>query len=198
MATAASFYVSSTTHNSATIRVELGDGYSKFRIFCRTAGGATAKDTTLTRTADFNYTISGLSSSTDYAVNVCSIPASGQGGEWAVAEDFTTDSAPAPTRPTNWEWWSDVRAGQPIAFTDAEFQAFYDKIDAFRIYRGVSAWPNFIPVSRGTPISADIVNEARAAIAEITTAALPPTARGGEPITASYFNALKDYLNSVT
>lgn len=109
-----------------------------------------------------------------------------------------TESKPAPTRPANWAWWSTVAQDRPIRLSAAEWNAFYDRIDAFRNYVGFGSWPNFIPVSRGTPISAAIVNEVRAAIAPMTTEAMPPyVAAGKTPISASYFNQLKDYLNSV-
>lgn len=75
---------------------------------------------------------------------------------------------PQPTRPTDWEWWSTVALNQPIAFTVAEWEAFYAKIDEFRAYKGLEPWPNFVPVSKGAAISAKMVNETRAAIAPMT------------------------------
>ena len=105
-----------------------------------------------------------------------------------------------PDKPSDWSWWSDVRAGQPVAFTVAEFQAFYDRIDAFRVYKFGAGheWPAFKPVEKGKPITADIVNEARAAIAPMTAATMPPTVYPGvTPVSGDYLNKLKDYLNSV-
>lgn len=202
MPTAATFYVLSADYNKAMLRVELGEGYPKFRIFCRLSSSSSAvvHDKTVSRTADFNYVITGLQPDTEYTVNICSVPANGQGGVWAGAETFVTGRAPAPVRPANWAWWTDVRAGVPVAFTAEEFQAFYDRINAFRVYKfgAGSEWPNFVPVSKGVAISAKMMQEVTAAIQPMTAAAMPPIPTAGKTvITADYFNKLKEYLNSV-
>lgn len=201
MSTAATFYVLSTDYNKAMLRIELGEGYPKFRIFCRLTADSAAvvHDKTVSRTADFNYVITGLDPDTEYTVNVCSVPASGQGGVWSISEDFVTGSAPFPARPANWSWQSTVAKGEPIALTAAEWRAFYARIDAFRAYKGLGAWPNFVPVDKGTALSAKMMREVTAAIQPMTTAAMPPIPTAGKTeITADYFEKLRDYLNSVT
>lgn len=101
-------------------------------------------------------------------------------------------------RPDNWFWWSTVAPGQPIALSAAEWNAFCGRIDEFRVYTGRDVWPGWLPVGSGTDISADIVNEARRAIAPMgPTAPLPPWVNPGDTIKAFYFNTLRAYLNSV-
>lgn len=114
-----------------------------------------------------------------------------------IYDECSTDEKPAPARPADWSWWSAVAAGKPVNISADEWKAFYDRIDAFRIYAGQGAWGLYKPVSKGTVISAAIVNEVRAAIGPITTAARPKYINPGDPITADYFNSLKDFLNSV-
>lgn len=107
--------------------------------------------------------------------------------------------APPPTRPENWKWWSVVEKNKPIAFTVAEWNAFYARINAFLGYRGQGPWPNFVPVYKGAPITAKMVQEVTAAIQGMTSAQMPPIPVAGKTvITADYFNKLKEYLNSVT
>lgn len=195
MATAATFYVSQITCDSATLRIELGDGYSKFRIFCRTDGGTTVKDATVTRTADFSYTITGLSPSTAYVVNVCSIPASGQDGQWAGSESFTTDIAPA--RPTNWSWWSVVSKGKPIGISASEWNAFCVRINEFRDYSGLAQYGAFVTARPGADISAAIVNHAVWAIGAMNSGAYALEVVPGGTVSAKFFNGLKNHLNGI-
>lgn len=192
----ATFTVTKITQTTARVNVTPGSGYTSFNVFARYRDNSTGVYEWEFKTASpFYADISGLTPGTWYTVNVCSIDGSKK--DWGTGKDF---QALPVARPTNWEWWSDVRPGQPVTFTTAEFRAFYDKIDEFRVYKfgPGNEWPNFKPVSKGTPLSAAIVNEARAAIAPMTTAAMPPTIYAGvTKISADYFNRLKEYLNSV-
>jgi hypothetical protein len=97
-------------------------------------------DTTIPFSAD----ISGLTAGTWYTARVCSID--GNRGDWRPTQDF---QALPVARPADWEWWSVVAEDQPIAFTVAEWSAFYSKINEFLEYRGQQPWPNFVPVDQG-------------------------------------------------
>lgn len=182
-----------TTKNTISFRLSAISRATSYLVFYRRTVDAVA---VRFETWDLENTLENLQADTEYTINYVGKNSYGTGPLMPEGKTATTNSA----RPTNWEWWSDVRAGQPVAFTVAEFQAFYDKIDEFRAYKyGTAAdWPNFKLVSKGTPLSAAIVNECRAAIAPITAATMPPTAYPGDPVSADYFNKLKDYLNSVT
>ena len=100
-------------------------------------------------------------------------------------------------RPDDWSWWSTVSSGSPIAITAREWNAFCTRINEFREYAELSSY-SFTSVSKGTPISATIVNQARSAISGISGhGTLPSAAVSGGKITATFFNRLASALNSI-
>lgn len=100
-------------------------------------------------------------------------------------------------RPDDWSWWSTVSSGSPIAITAREWNAFCTRINDFREYAELSSY-SFTSVSKGTPISATIVNQARSAISGISGhGTLPSAAVSGGKITATFFNRLASALNSI-
>lgn len=103
----------------------------------------------------------------------------------------------AAKRPGNWEWWSVIESGAPVRISANEWNSFCAKIDEFREYVGYQPF-GFGRVWRGDPITADLMNDARMAIASMgPTASVPPWRNPGDTISASYFMRLKDYLNSI-
>lgn len=134
-----------------------------------------------------------LEENTDY---VCNVAYPVYPATWLGAESFTTDSFGA-TRPYNWNWYSTVEQGAPIKLTALEWNDFCSRINEFRDYSGLSSY-DFTRVSRGDPIEASVVNEARSAISSISGhGSLPSKARSGRAITAAFFNDLKDALNYI-
>lgn len=110
------------------------------------------------------------------------------------ARYFTT---PASSRPNNWSWTSTISSGADIAITATEWNSFCSRINQFRSYKSLSSY-SFTTVSRGTTISATIVNQARTAINGISGhGTLPSAATSGGTITASFFNSLASALNSI-
>ena len=103
------------------------------------------------------------------------------------------------TRPSDWTWVSTVSSGSVIGLTAAEWTDFCSRINAFRAYKGLSQ-VSFTPVTRTvTPISASIVTSARTAISPMVSASSLPTAvNSGDPLSAAFFNGLKNALNSVS
>nr|WP_294372050.1 hypothetical protein [uncultured Ruminococcus sp.] len=103
------------------------------------------------------------------------------------------------TRPSDWTWVSTVSSGSVIGLTAAEWTDFCSRINAFRAYKGMSQ-ASFTSVTRTvTPISASIVNEARTAISPMVSASsLPEAVSSGDPLSAAFFNGLKNALNSVS
>lgn len=99
------------------------------------------------------------------------------------------------TRPDDWEWWNTIQSGKPIQLEAAEWNAFCERINEFRVWFGVNEY-DFTVVESGDPIKADIVNEARIAILTMT-ADIPRAVERGDPITAQFFLDLQDALNSV-
>jgi hypothetical protein len=112
-------------------------------------------------------------------------------------------------RPDNFIWTTTITQGGNIYQTDltnkilyiitaAEWVAFTAKINAFRVYKGLSAY-SFISVSSGTEITKAIINDARTAINDIgdRTVYLPAVRATGDIINEAYvYNQLKDSLNS--
>lgn len=113
---------------------------------------------------------------------------------WGTAPMVTTASA--AVRPNNWQWWSTIRKSYEIRISANEWNAFCDRINDFRDYVGLS-YRNFATVYSGTKISASIVNQARSAIADMTSRA-PHAVYAGDTITADFFLDLGDALNSVS
>ncbi len=101
---------------------------------------------------------------------------------------------PAPSRPDDWYWWSTIASGERVNISADEWNAFCDRINEFRSYCGFSDYP-FTYVWSGMLISADIVNEAYYAIADMKYGALPATSGG--TMYASFFLKLQDTLNSI-
>lgn len=110
-------------------------------------------------------------------------------------EAFTTL---ANARPDAWEWWSVVEKGAEIQLSAAEWNAFTACINDFRVYKDLAEYSFTTAVSGKTAISAAIVNQARTAIAAISGhGTLPAAAVQGDPVTAAFFNDLRDALNTV-
>ena len=193
--TAPTFTITNITETGADINVSPGTGYTRYRVFARLTSDPddVSYDWTFSKTIAFTAVMGSLEPKTKYTVNVCGVIGN-TSDKWAGAKTFTTGGK---SRPADWSWWSAGAAGKPISISADEWKAFYDRIDAFRVYAGQGAWGLYKPVSKGTVISAAIVNEVRAAIGPITTAARPKYINPGDPITADYFNSLKDFLNSV-
>ncbi len=146
-------------------------------------------------------TFGGLKASTGYAVNAGVV--SGSSTAWIGAQTFTTPSqsgggGETKKRPNDWYWQSIVRSGATIALSASEWNAFCDRINAFREYAGLSAY-YFTSVYRGLPISASIVNQARDAIAAVNSArGVPARVYSGDAISAAFFQNLQSALNSIS
>lgn len=97
-------------------------------------------------------------------------------------------------RPNSWYWHVDKVSGQNVNVTAAEWNSFCLRINQFRQYRNLSN-AYFTTVRTGDVITASIVNEARNAIASMTST--PALMYKGNDIYASYFNSLRDSLNSI-
>ena len=146
-------------------------------------------------------TFGGLSASTGYAVNAGVV--SGSSTSWIGAQYFTTPSqggggGETKPRPDNWFWQSIVQSGATISLSASEWNAFCERINAFREYAGLSDY-YFTTVYRGLPISASIVNQARDAISAINSArGVPSRVYSGDTINAAFFQSLQSALNSIS
>lgn len=117
----------------------------------------------------------------------------------AVTRRFSTN--PIPPRPSNWSWESTVSAGQAINMTAAEFNRFIDRVYEFLEYKEISdgSEPSYLYVTQGAQMRASDVNIVRSYIADMRPpTALPAEVLEGDTIRASFFNGLKNSLNSIT
>ena len=135
-------------------------------------------------------TFSVLSTGNSYAVNVA------VNDVQIGAQYFNT----APARPDNWAWTSAISSGSSIKISAQEWNSFCDRINEFRVYKGLPKYGLFVTVSKGTPISVAIVNHARWAISVIPGCGSVPSepVAGKTVITASFFSQLRTALNAVT
>lgn len=98
-------------------------------------------------------------------------------------------------RPNNWQWDSVKSSGSVVNVTASEWNRFLNRIDAFRLYKGLSSG-SYTYASVGGSITANQYNQARAAISSM--GATPYVATAGTQIYASQFNQIRDYLNAIT
>jgi hypothetical protein len=107
-------------------------------------------------------------------------------------------------RPYNWEWYSNqgsnpIAKGNKIGLTALEWNDFCKRINQFEVYQGKTTTSFTTAVGGKTKIGATICNKARTAISNLTGHGTLPSAAvaGTKPISASYFNDLRDALNKV-
>ena len=100
-------------------------------------------------------------------------------------------------RPSDWSWYTSKVSGSTVNITAQEWNSFCTKINQFRQYKNFSEY-SFTTVYTGGTITAAQANQARSAIASMTPpTSLPSNAVTGQPINASFFNGLRNSLNSI-
>lgn len=142
------------------------------------------------------WTFTGLSPGTTYLVKISVRAADQSAIGSAVTLSFTTQ----PERPANWEWESTVSSGRAINMTAAEFNRFVDRVSEFinYVYGDVGVDASSYYVTKGTRMRAIEVNAVRALINTMyPETPVQNAAVSGETITASFFNGLKNSLNSI-
>ena len=140
-----------------------------------------------TATGDrFTQSFSVLSPGRSYTVNV-------QVGDVRLgAQTFTVKES---VRPTDWSWVGILYAGCPYENLTAEaWNRFEDRIDEFRLYKGLTAY-GFTRAVRGMTLLVTLFSEAEMAISGIPGHGTVPT---GREMAMTYFNGLAAALNAVT
>lgn len=180
---AATFSVTATTSKGATIYVTLGSGYSQFRIFVRLTSDANSVvyDQTVTRTSSFSYSISGLSPSTNYTINVCSVATSQS--EWATARTFTTNAGVA-----QWSWTTSNGSASAI-----QTVAMYNAINGTRQLDGLSflVWNDLCDKVNETAVTAG-----DSWLTSWGTLSATKMSSSSKALTAQRFNALKNNIGA--
>lgn len=140
--------------------------------------GKTAADGTYT----ISYTITpGLSYACNVAVN----------GTRLGAKTFTAGSG--TKRPANWEW-SGIYSGAPYENLNAlQWNRFSDRINEFRAYKGLTAYP-FTEAVSGVTLLSTLFSESRSAINDIPGHGTVPTVLY---LSATSLNQLAAALNAV-
>lgn len=119
------------------------------------------------------------------------------GRYWSAGSARVTVDA-AAQRPANWSWWSTVAQGAAIQISAAEFRAFLDRINEFRVYTGLPEYGAFVYPSAGDVMTAVMMGHPVYAIRAMGPSIATPTAPfAGDPITAAFFNGLRNSLNSI-
>ena len=109
----------------------------------------------------------------------------------------TVDSD-APARPDDWAWWSVIQTGAEVKISAYEWENFCNRINEFRLYCGLPEYGAFVDVTPGvTEISYDVVKHAVWAINAMNPPIKATATSSGSPIYASFFNRLRDALNSI-
>lgn len=194
-------YSISYTGRSVTYTIQYESGYSVYRVIIRTGkleesgiGTILLDKVYYDVTATFSDTFSGLEPGTVYTINCRASYSSG----WMGAKEFTTLS-----RPADWAWQTNIRQGASVPLhtsgvlapiTANEWNLFCSRINAFRSYTGLSAY-SFTTVSRGTRITASILNQAKNAIGAIPGSGALPTEYN--LISASLYQTFASALNAV-
>lgn len=171
------------------------NGYENFRLeLWRDGSYLSTTNWTTSSTSDYTrQTFYGLSSGTQYSAKAWARYAGGSNNY--LGEAYYSTDAPAPVRPSEWSWFTTKTSGQDVNLTASEWNSFCDRINEFRDYKGQGSY-TFTSAYTGAEITASIVNQARSAIGQ-AGAAVPSLAVSGGTMTASFFNGLKDSLNSI-
>lgn len=192
---AVSFTLSSITSDSVIVNVKVDPSYGYYRVFCRLADDEddTTYDSGVFSASDnFQEPIDGLYPETKYAVNVGYNNTGGNNVTWLGKKTFTTKSE-APEIYFEWTYAGLNENGSPVAGAS--------KKAGLGVYVTANEWNELIScinqkmgtslsgVTRGTEISAAIVNRAASALGVKTVSK-------DSPITASFFNQLMNKVNA--
>lgn len=140
----------------------------------------------------------GLSPGTTYQVKAVIYTYSDNGSSYTTEEvtaNLKTTGSAGSVRPNNWAWSPPITAGSEIRISAAHWNAFCSRINAFRVFADLSP-RNFTPAQTGQEITSWRAISVAGAIYDMTGGPVPAP-QVGDPITAAFFNDLRDRLNSV-
>jgi len=181
-------WTATATSNSITTYVTFGANTHHVNVYL--PGASTP---TLTLYSNGNVTHTGLTANTNYTLYIQA---------WDSTETYGSGSQSyvvktAGARPSNFSGWGiTVAAGQPCAITAAKWNEFTAKINAFRVYKGLSNY-GFTTAVPGNDIYAWMANQLISGMTGLGVS-LPSTVSSGGDFTAAWLNALTTALNSVT
>lgn len=100
-------------------------------------------------------------------------------------------------RPNNWTSFPAMTAGQPFNLTASNWNSFCTRIQEFLTYKNknLNDYP-FTTAVQGQPATATQINQARTAIASMTT--VPTAIVSGQDVKPTHLTDLQNSLNSIT
>lgn len=186
-----SFASSQVAANSITVTAsatDSGSGVSGFYFYRNGTYVGVAYGSSVT------YQYTGLTTQTTYTLTCQAFDAQSNTSALSSALAIKT----LDPRPSNFAWTNSKSSGSDFNLAAAEWNALATKINAFRVYKGLSTYP-FTTVNAGNNYEAYYFNQAVTAISEMSPpTSLPSTVTSGAFIYASQLNGLVSNLNSIT
>lgn len=140
-----------------------------------------------------NYTYTGLSPQTTYALTCRAYDAQQNTSSLSVPRTVTTGGA----RPSNYIWSTTKTSGGNFNLSAAEWNGLLVRINAFRVYKGLSAY-SFSLANTGASFQAVLFNQAVTAINAMGPPVNSPNiVTSGSNVFASQLNGLVSSLNSI-
>lgn len=103
------------------------------------------------------------------------------------------------TRPSNFAWTVAKVSGGTNTILSTEWNSLLERINAFRLYKGLAYIYTFIEAVKGNDFTATMFNQAVNIINTMSPPTSPPTTKSaGQVVYASDLNLLRDSLNSIT
>lgn len=165
----------------------------QYHLECRTTGDTLIFSGNVTENS---YTFVDLNPGSIYSISCYAIGIGLLTSE-TTSVTVTTSTPPTNPRPLDWSWGSIIEPDSKIEITADNWNDFCSRINEFRNYKDLTAF-SFTTVISGTAMTAVICNEPWNAINSISgRGSMPNAAVKGNPITASFFNGLKDALNAI-
>lgn len=190
--------ISQGTVTNTSIQIYTGTmsgNYDAVYIERYSSGGTLLE--TKTSTGSSNVTFTGLTSGTAYVFKAYSTFYIS--GVTLISVSYSnTLTITSSARPANWSWVSTVASGSDILISADEWNDFADRVNLFRAYKGLFPY-GFTTVYSGWDWYAYVANQGRNAINDMSPpTGVPSTVTSGvTTISASFFNGLKDSLNSI-
>lgn len=188
----------SSTVSSIVVSVSFISGATSYTMVCRLTNPPYTVIDTLKFTTTGNKTVSGLAANTSYTFNYYGENISGTGPYMPTGLVASTTSG----RPSNWEWASvsSMAAGRAVQLSAREMNDFMQRVNEFRAYKGMGAYPGFTTLYTGNSITRVHTNNLISAVGAMNPPiAVPALVSTGTkvPIMASTYLALRNSLNSI-
>ena len=190
-----SFSINSYDSSSVTFSITPDSGYNWFRVSYRLSSSSSIIDQYWTQNR--NITITGLSSNTQYAINVYQALAEGDTSSGSYrgymgAQTFTTTALSAFEWQTNFNAGVQAVNGQIPLMAASDWNRFCDFCE--NVIAGVSLTQQ--RVASGEPMLASTINQTITALSAAGVSGLPNAVTRGERITRRVFVSLAEAVNN--